>query len=273
MFSPSAFDFSASSIHIVFMEIESPVMYHTVTVTHTDGGKVSPSGSVSVADGDSLVLTIAPDSGYRLSSLSVDGKSVASGVGSYTLKNVSSDHSVDVVFSKRDVRPDPDPDPEPVPEGSLDVIVTNLSGTELRNGEVVDVTGFVPGDWSSFPNGPFRLDGMAPGVEQTASISIVNKNDATIQARLSIDDVTTVSTDDHRTLAEAIEVTVSYGESVQSCTLWQMLEDGWKLDIAEIRPDGYTDIDITISFPPESAGPETMGITMTIKMEILATWR
>ncbi|MBQ8180040.1 MAG: hypothetical protein IJ026_06360, partial [Candidatus Methanomethylophilaceae archaeon] len=56
--SPDPLFFDMIRVHVVFSETdvpEPPVVTHTVTVTHTSGGNVSPSGTVTVTDGGSLV--------------------------------------------------------------------------------------------------------------------------------------------------------------------------------------------------------------------------
>lgn len=85
------------------------VSSHIVTIESTGRGKVSPSGDVTVQHGGDLTMTFIPDSGYRLSSLEIDGKSVGTGFTTYTLKDVVSDHRARAVFSYI-----PTPDPGPV---------------------------------------------------------------------------------------------------------------------------------------------------------------
>ena len=86
-------------IQAVFSPIVGPTM-HTVTITHTSGGTITPSGAVAVKEGGSVTLVISPSSGYRLSSLRVDGIHVASGIGTYTLSNITTDRTVHAVFSR-----------------------------------------------------------------------------------------------------------------------------------------------------------------------------
>lgn len=86
-------------IHALFSPVVGPTM-HTVTITHTSGGVVTPSGAVAVEDGGSVTLVISPSSGYRLSSLCVDGIHVASGIGTYTLSDITTDRTVHTVFSR-----------------------------------------------------------------------------------------------------------------------------------------------------------------------------
>ncbi len=72
---------------------------YTITASAGDGGSISPSGSVSVREGLDKTFTITPDSGYHISDVLVDGKSVGA-VTSYTFEDVQSKHTLEAVFSK-----------------------------------------------------------------------------------------------------------------------------------------------------------------------------
>ena len=87
---------------------------YTIIVTAGSGGKVSPNGAVSVAEGESVTFTITPNSGYVLSQLLIDGSSVDP-AGSYSFSDVRADHTVYAVFQPA-VTPTPEPTPTPTPE-------------------------------------------------------------------------------------------------------------------------------------------------------------
>ena len=67
-------------------------------------GSISPSGWTSVRHGWDQTFTITPDKGYAVAKVLVDGKSVGS-VKSYTFKNVTKDHTIEVVFVKGTASP------------------------------------------------------------------------------------------------------------------------------------------------------------------------
>ena len=67
-------------------------------------GSISPSGWTSVRHGWDQTFTITPDKGYAVAKVLVDGKSVGS-VKSYTFKNVTTDHTIEVVFMKANGNP------------------------------------------------------------------------------------------------------------------------------------------------------------------------
>ena len=73
---------------------------YTVAVSSGGYGSVDPDGDVLVEYGDSLTVKIAPDTGYVLKSVILDGIDVTSSVSGlvFVLNDVVSDHSVRVEF-------------------------------------------------------------------------------------------------------------------------------------------------------------------------------
>ena len=78
--------------------------YHTIRAIFGLNGSISPSGWTSVRHGWDQTFTITPDKGYAVAKVLVDGKSVGS-VKSYTFKNVTTDHTIEVVFMKANGNP------------------------------------------------------------------------------------------------------------------------------------------------------------------------
>jgi hypothetical protein len=70
---------------------------YTITATAGTGGTISPSGSVAVNEGANRTFTITPNSGYKISSVTVDGTSVGA-VTSYTFTNVVANHTIAASF-------------------------------------------------------------------------------------------------------------------------------------------------------------------------------
>ncbi len=70
----------------------------TITATAGTGGTVSPSGTVSVAQGANQTFTITANSGYTIASVTVDGASVGA-VTTYTFGNVQANHTISASFS------------------------------------------------------------------------------------------------------------------------------------------------------------------------------
>ena len=76
-----------------------PVTRHTITIS-VAGGTASHSGTVQVNDGDDLSITFTPNSGYKLKSVTVDGSPANLTGNSYTFTDVTSDHTIAVVYEK-----------------------------------------------------------------------------------------------------------------------------------------------------------------------------
>ncbi len=75
-----------------------PVSSHTITASAGAHGSISPSGAVSVNDGDSQSFTITADANYHIADVLVD--SVSQGAtGSYNFTNVIADHTIAASFS------------------------------------------------------------------------------------------------------------------------------------------------------------------------------
>jgi len=70
---------------------------YTITASAGAGGSITPSGSVSVAQGSSQTFTITPSAGYKVLNVVVDGVSQGS-ITSYPFTNVQADHTISVTF-------------------------------------------------------------------------------------------------------------------------------------------------------------------------------
>jgi len=85
----------------------STVVNHNITVTHNGWGSITSNGStvnsgetVSVQNGQNRSFTFAPNNGYQVTYMTVNGSFVAAG-NSHTITNITSAQTVDVTFSKR----------------------------------------------------------------------------------------------------------------------------------------------------------------------------
>ena len=72
---------------------------YKISVRASEGGSVSPYGTILALEGKDQTLTFIPDDGYRVSAMYIDGSRV-SAAESYTFKRVNSTHTVEVVFAK-----------------------------------------------------------------------------------------------------------------------------------------------------------------------------
>jgi hypothetical protein len=76
----------------------SVVNYFMTASVNGTGGKISPAGTSSVSSGLSLTFSITPATGYRVASVTVDGKAIGA-VNSYTFSKVAANHKIAATFS------------------------------------------------------------------------------------------------------------------------------------------------------------------------------
>lgn len=77
---------------------------YTIKASAGVNGTISPAGWCSVAENGSQTFTFTPDKGYSVAKVLVDGKSVGA-VKSYTFKDVTKDHTIEVIFMKSNGNP------------------------------------------------------------------------------------------------------------------------------------------------------------------------
>ena len=77
---------------------------HTITAGASGlGGTISPTGYVTMKDGEDCTFKIQANDGYVIDELTVDGEKIASAAGrsyDYELKSVTDDHDINVTFKK-----------------------------------------------------------------------------------------------------------------------------------------------------------------------------
>jgi tartrate dehydratase beta subunit/fumarate hydratase class I family protein len=78
---------------------QSGLTQFTITATSGPNGSISPSGTVPVLYGGSQSFTIAPNAGYRIQDLKVDGNSLGP-LSSYRFSPVTSNHTIEATFIK-----------------------------------------------------------------------------------------------------------------------------------------------------------------------------
>ena len=71
---------------------------YTITATAGGGGTVTPSGTVTVNQGMTQTYAIAPNAGYAIASVIVDGTSVGA-VSTYTFGKVTANHTISGSFA------------------------------------------------------------------------------------------------------------------------------------------------------------------------------
>jgi hypothetical protein len=71
---------------------------YTITASADANGTISPSGTFDVNSGSSQLFTATPNTGYDVNQWKVDGNVVDSNSTTYTLSNITANHTVNVTF-------------------------------------------------------------------------------------------------------------------------------------------------------------------------------
>jgi len=71
---------------------------YAITASASTGGTISPSGSVAATFGTSKTFAMAPNTGYTIQNVLVDGISVGTG-SSYTFGNITANHTITASFT------------------------------------------------------------------------------------------------------------------------------------------------------------------------------
>ncbi len=69
----------------------------TINASANSGGTISPNGTFSIAKNSSKTFSMTPSKGYKIDKLTVDGNVVTT-TNSYTLSNITKDHTIVVSF-------------------------------------------------------------------------------------------------------------------------------------------------------------------------------
>jgi parallel beta-helix repeat protein len=99
---PGSHTLKAVKVDGTYMLIDALIITATPTYTITasagSNGSISPTGPVTVNQGANQTFTITPNSGYSVSSVTVDGTNVGA-VSTYTFSNVQANHTISATFS------------------------------------------------------------------------------------------------------------------------------------------------------------------------------
>lgn len=100
---------------LMLMNGDGPVVTYTITVSTDGNGEVSVNnqpidGQLTVNEGENLNFSITPDPGYQVSTISIDGETLAEGEfqingegqAVFDLTDIQSDHTISISFSPRD---------------------------------------------------------------------------------------------------------------------------------------------------------------------------
>ncbi|MEG0375532.1 MAG: hypothetical protein RR672_07835, partial [Raoultibacter sp.] len=144
-----------------------PAKYVTLNTTATTGGAISPSGSMTVAKGSSVLYTLTPDAGYKLSSVIVGDKPVdAALIANNTyMHEATSDAAIKATFVRTSENPEP---------GYYQVTTSVGEATDGKSSGTISPSGITrvkAGESQTFtfiPNTGCTLDTVTVGGEKVA---------------------------------------------------------------------------------------------------------
>lgn len=111
--------------------LNNPIVYYTISSSSDSNGIVNPSGQVIIAANSSKDFVFAPNTGYQVADVLVDGVSKGA-LKNYTFNDVTSDHSISVTFSQI---------PEQKPEENKNTSGSGKLG-DINNDGITDETDF-----------------------------------------------------------------------------------------------------------------------------------
>ena len=82
-----------------YVQVAFTTSTYTVTPGADANGTISPSTAQTVSSGGSLTFTATPNTGYSVNTWSLDGTVVQTGGTTYTLSNITANHTVYVTFT------------------------------------------------------------------------------------------------------------------------------------------------------------------------------
>ena len=135
---------------------------YSVTINTAQGGEVS--GAASVTHGENLVLTITPNAGYHLKSLTVNDEEVEVTGTTYTVANVTENVTVNAVFEAHTTQLEGKVEATCTTDGYTGDLVCTVCGTVVEEGETIKATGHtqetIPGKEATCTQ-----DGLTDGVK------------------------------------------------------------------------------------------------------------
>ena len=101
-----------SNCQIISVSIDGDeIHYYTIKASAGEGGTITPEGDSVVEQNNSISYSIKAADGYEIKEVLIDGKS-AGAVASYNFGNVTADHEIKAVFTKKETA-NQDPSTEP----------------------------------------------------------------------------------------------------------------------------------------------------------------
>lgn len=223
------------TVHAVFKK-KDPAQF-TIQAVSSQGGKITPSGAVEVTENEDQTFEFAPDSGYFLKDVLVDGESKGADLSKYTFEYITQNHKIEAIFEKTELTivSSCNEGGSISPEGTETV----LNG-QNKSYQITPSQGYVIKD--------VKVDGESKGALTEYTFESV-ADDHTIEAEFEkIEYTITASSQNGGTISPEGDVKVKYNEN----------------QTFEITPDqGYTVKDVKVD--GESKGSLTSYTFETVK--------
>jgi hypothetical protein len=160
---------------------------YTITASAAANGSISPSGGVSVIQGQNRTFSITPNAGYRVSDVIVDNNSVGL-VESYTFSNVSATHTIHASFEAANQGPLADAGPDQNLDEGLSVTLSGLNSID-PDGQIVSM------EWLQIEGPTVALNHVETGVVSFTTPDVGVDGESLIFELTVTDDVGSSATD------------------------------------------------------------------------------
>ena len=184
------------------------LVIYSMAATAGTGGSITPSGTFFQSQGENQTFTIAPATGYTVSDVQVDGKTVGP-LASYTFSNVSANHTISATFASSSNNFTITPTAGANGTISPSTAVT-LSGGASQNFTITPTTGYTVSD--------VQVDGKTIGAPTSYTFSNVFASHTISATFTPITYTITPTAGANGTISPSAAVTLSYGAS-QSFTI------------------------------------------------------
>lgn len=151
-----------------------PIAEHTIVASVIGSGAISPEGTIRVTEGSQATFVMTAAAHYHIGQVRVDGESIG-GLSSFTFTEVTSDHSIEAVFSKDSytITANAGPNGTISPQGAVNA----LYGTN-QSFSITPDTGYIVAD--------LVVDGSSMGPRSSYIFDEVSGNH-TIEASFKLD--------------------------------------------------------------------------------------
>ena len=165
----STYTFSnVTANHTISASFKADTTTYTITASAGTGGTISPAGTVTVSRNASRSFTIAPNKGYSIDRVIVDGSSVGA-VSTYTFSNVTANHTISASFKADTTKYTLTINRSGSGTGTVS---NNPSGLSFARGTVVTLTA-TPDAGSSFVGWSGGCSGTTPTCTVTMSANVI----------------------------------------------------------------------------------------------------